>query len=276
MPATSPARLHVLLSRARTTAVVIRRGPSKRVCTFAWNRADDTFSIGQWLRGRIYERRCDLSLDGTYLIYFAMNGRWDSETKGAWTAVSRAPFLKALVLFAKGDCWHGGGLFTGAQRYWLNDGYGHQLMHDCPEVVRDRDYTPVHIGNSECLGVYYPRLLRDGWRLVNPDRLAQNVSLGVFEKEVGGPWMLRKLVNATTSPPVGRGVYYDEHELVNSDSGERLSFPEWEWADLDGERLVWAEAGRLYAGKLAPSGPTAVRQPRDFNSDEYPRIAAPY
>jgi len=40
-----------------------------------------------------------------------MNGKWESETKGAWTAISKTPYLKAISLFAKGDCWNGGGLF---------------------------------------------------------------------------------------------------------------------------------------------------------------------
>ena len=42
--------------------------------------------------------------DSKSLIYFAMNGRWQSETKGSWTAISRVPYLKAVGLYAKGDC----------------------------------------------------------------------------------------------------------------------------------------------------------------------------
>ena len=74
--------------------------------------------------GRIYERRSDLPPDGKHFIYFAMNGRWDSETKGAWTAISRVPYLKATDLFAKGDCWHGGGLFLSGREFWPNNGHG--------------------------------------------------------------------------------------------------------------------------------------------------------
>lgn len=74
-----PARLHVLLARDTKVGLVIRRGPAKSVCTVLWNRERDTFKLGQWMRGRIYERRCDLSPDGTRFIYFAMNGRWQSE-----------------------------------------------------------------------------------------------------------------------------------------------------------------------------------------------------
>lgn len=48
--------------------MVIRRGPSKSVATLLWDRKRNTFHMGQWLKGRIYERRCDLSPDGKYLI----------------------------------------------------------------------------------------------------------------------------------------------------------------------------------------------------------------
>jgi len=54
-----PARLHVLLARDAKVGLVIRRGPSKSVCTVLWNRERDTFKLGQWMRGRIYERRCE-------------------------------------------------------------------------------------------------------------------------------------------------------------------------------------------------------------------------
>jgi hypothetical protein len=80
------------------------------------------------MRGRIYERRCDLSPDGRHFIYFAMNERWQSETRGSWTAISRVPYLKAVSLFAKGDCWHGGGLFLSNRAFWLNAGYGHREL----------------------------------------------------------------------------------------------------------------------------------------------------
>jgi hypothetical protein len=66
-----PARLHVLIARESRTAVVLRRGPSNLVCTVGWNLNDDSFRLGQWLKGRIYERRADLSPDGRHMIYFA-------------------------------------------------------------------------------------------------------------------------------------------------------------------------------------------------------------
>src|SRR5947209_589019 len=113
-----PARVHILLARDARLGVVIRRGPSKQVCTLLWDRTCDRFRVGQWLKGRIYERRSDLSPDGKHLLYFALNGKWQSESRGSWTAISRAPYLKAAAFFPAGDTWGGGGLFTTAHSYW--------------------------------------------------------------------------------------------------------------------------------------------------------------
>ena len=59
-------------------------------------------------KGRIYERRCDLSPDGQLLGYFAADRL---SGFGTWTAVSRPPFLTALALWPKGDAWGGGAFF---------------------------------------------------------------------------------------------------------------------------------------------------------------------
>lgn len=67
----TPARVHAILARERSCAVVFRRGPSDKIAVIGWDLNNDEFTLGQWLRGRIYEYRCDLSPDGKYLLYFA-------------------------------------------------------------------------------------------------------------------------------------------------------------------------------------------------------------
>ena len=51
------ARIHVLLAEEAPLGVVIRRGPSKQVCTIGWDRRRDEFQLGQWLRARTWTRR---------------------------------------------------------------------------------------------------------------------------------------------------------------------------------------------------------------------------
>ena len=264
------------MAREARTGLVIRRGPSNTVAVIGWNLRTDKFSLGQWLRARIYERRCDLSPNGKWFIYFAMNGRWDSQTKGSWTAISRAPFLKAVTLLAKGDCWNGGGLFTDSQHYWINDGYGHVVLSDHGKLQRDVDYQPPELYGGECPGVYYVRLQRDGWSLVRRKNRSEWNDTTVFEKKLRGGWILRKFAHEQAGAPPGKGFYWDEHELEHAESGELVSGKGWEWAELDGQRLVWAEAGRLSTGYLRRGGLHDVRCLRDFNEMIFQPIAAPY
>ena len=267
-----PPRLHVLLARGSRAALVIRRGPSKSVCTVLWNRDRDTFKLGQWMRGRIYERRCDLSPDGKHFIYFAMNGRWQSETKGAWTAISRVPYLKAITLLGKGDCWNGGGLFLSDDEFWLNDGYGHMVLKTARAVRRNANYQPSAYYGGECLTVYYNRLQRDGWVL----RCEDYQGATLFEKKLPRSWVLRKLAFAEIGAPPGRGCYWDAHELNHEPTNTLLAFPEWEWADYDRGRVVWAADGQLRAARLGAGRLVGERMLHDFNGMTFEALAAPY
>jgi hypothetical protein len=84
------ARIFVILARQAPTGVVFRRGPSKSVLLITWNTDHDIFEEGQWLKGRIYERRCDLSPEGDMLIYFAANWKQPHFSWKLWTVAHLA------------------------------------------------------------------------------------------------------------------------------------------------------------------------------------------
>lgn len=270
-----PARIHVLLASQAQLGLVIRRGPSKQVATILWNRRNDEFQLGQWLKGRIYERRSDLSSDGKHFIYFAMNGKWSSETQGSWTAVSRAPYLKALAIFPKGDCWHGGGLWTSSKDYWVNGGHQQSLLRDTTEVRRDNTFKPTENYGGECLGVYYPRLLRDGWRLTDRVTISKWKRHDLFDKQLKHGWTLRKVAHSEIDSPDGKGCYWDEHQLVHTESRKKIDHPDWEWAELDNERLAWASQGKLFAGVVTPDGLANEVELIDFSPMKFKAIEAP-
>src|SRR5215210_4376444 len=113
------ARLYFILARQAPTGVIYRRGKSNQVQLIKWNLENDTFEAGQWLRGRIYERRSDLSPDGALLVYFAAKHSAKTWQQSSWTAISRPPYLKALSFWFKGDCWSGGGLFESNSKLLL-------------------------------------------------------------------------------------------------------------------------------------------------------------
>jgi hypothetical protein len=277
---TFPARVHPILARKSDEAVIIRRGPSKAVCTMLWDRRKDTFKLGQWLRGRIYERRCDLSPDGKYFIYFAMNGKWDGPVNGSWSAISRAPYLKALALWPWGDCWNGGGLFLSGGSFWLNNHWYDEATEANgrldKKLVREPGFPFEENYGGECPGVYYHRLQRDGWKLRRRDLPPHGKCVAVFEKSLAKGWILEKSAHASIHHPVGRGCYYDTHRLIQPESGTVLNHPDWEWAELDRKRLAWVEKGVLYAAQIHRKGLGEVKVLHDFNEMEFEAIAAPY
>src|SRR6478672_9219653 len=113
----SSVRIFGIVARKRRRAVLFRRGPSNQVLLLSWALDSERIVPGQWLKGRIYERRCDLSPSGELLAYFAAKHRGDPPT---WTAVSKPPFLTALAFFPKRDAWGGGGLFETETQLLVN------------------------------------------------------------------------------------------------------------------------------------------------------------
>ncbi len=278
MPA-FPPRLHILFARENPRiGVVIRRGPSKSVCTILWNRRNDTFQLGQWMRGRIYERRSDLSPDGHHMIYFAMNGRWNSEALGSWTAISRVPYLKAVVLAPKGDCWNGGGLFTSPSSYWLNHEHWHsneyyRFLKNDRRLQPELNFRPRAYFGGECTQVYYHRLMRDGWK--KHTRKVRGVD-AIFDRPVNESVILRKLCFAEIGAPPGNGCYYDRHQLLDERGNLLSDHPEWQWAEVDRSRLVWTEGGKLFAGKANARGLKSTKELHDFSAMQFQAIEAPY
>lgn len=130
-------RLYAIVARQARMAVVFRRGPSRWTRLLAWDLANDTITPGQWIKARVYERRCDLSPDGEMLAAFIARHK---PPLGTWTTLSRPPYFTALALWPKGDAWGGGGLFESDRRFGLN--HGSTALQ--PPGVRKREPTPAH------------------------------------------------------------------------------------------------------------------------------------
>ena len=55
-----------------------------------------------------------------------------------------------------------------------------------------------------------------------------------------------------------------------------LDLPDWEWADIDGKRLVWVAAGVLHAAQLTVEGLERETVLFDFNPLVFEQLKAPY
>ena len=248
--------LYVIQARQSDRAVIFRRGPSKQVLLIAWDTATDQFEEGQWFKGRIYERRGDLSPDGELLIYFAANWK---KPHSSWTAVSRPPFLTALAFWPKGDGWGGGGHFLARGHIALNHRANEMEPGSESRIPNWLKVSPFgqHSGWGEDDPVWGERLARDGWVLTSHGRQNENAFDAkvwitfdppiVWEKRHPiwpDQYILRMQI---TGIKERNGRWYRiEHKLNEIEIGRRI-----EWADWarNGD-LLFAAGGRLYRASL--------------------------
>ena len=256
----STARLYVLLAREASVGVVFRRGPSGKVLIVKWNLKEDTFETGQWLKGRIYERRCDLSPDGRLLIYFAANQK---PPYSAWTAISRPPFLKALALWPKRSCWGGGGQFYTATRILLNhEDHTFSLAegYHLPKAFSVEALGP-HSGGGEDDPIWSWRLQRDGWLWTQwPQELKEDRSGAIWIENVPAKvwqkphpkWPEKyKLRQSILGINEGGGPWHVIEHAILGPNGAVDSIGRSEWADWDHNGdLLFAQSGCLY--RLSP------------------------
>jgi hypothetical protein len=241
---------YTILARDQPFEAVFRRGPSKNVLLLGWNTLNDTFQPGQWLKGRIYERRCDLSPKGDLLVYCAANNRAPIYS---WSAISRPPFLTALAMWPKNDAWRGGGLFVSRTRLELNH-YDSELKlaqgFSVPKWLKVTQFGE-RPGRGEDDPIYSERLRRDGWKLVDfPTKTKDDFNAKVW-MEFSPPikwmkpsrkWPRYSLEMSILGIKEKNGPWcVTEHSL--RDGGSRLdNIGRSDWAD-------WSQSGDLLFAK---------------------------
>jgi hypothetical protein len=273
------------MAREAPLAVIFRRGPSKWVQIIKWATRTDSFEAGQWFHGRIYERRCDLSPDGKLIVYFASNQdrrQRSSSYTATWTAVSKLPWITALALWPKGDCWAGGGMFRDDRTVLLN--------HDDAKPHPDHDpgsrlNVLVEHYRGEDGPLFDQRLRRDGW----------------VQECVGGWTQLPKWPPRADPPEVWskphprkplqlvrrlsgffqrRGsvirIYNESFALRRQDQTLEVPLPDAEWAEWDQRgRLVFARGGCLLTASVNKDGNLAETVLADFNAAQPVRTPSP-
>lgn len=255
-------RIHVIIARAASEAIIIRRGPTKQVQLIKWHMKSDTFTHGQWFKGRIYERRCDLSPSGDYFLYFAAK---NSPPLGSWTALSRPPYFTALALWAKGDAWGGGGLFKSDNRIQLNHPEYQMKLHDGFKIPKRVQVEQLResAGRGEDSPIYDLRLMRDGFTPIEgdhpikhrPSPSSEKVRFHSFIPPVvyTKPYVFSKqstyqLYFITYGVGEQMGPWWVcDYTVEDGDGKELIALEGGDWADWDSNGdLLFAQKGKIY------------------------------
>jgi hypothetical protein len=269
-----PCRLFIILAREAPLAVIFRRGPTKWTQLLLWHTDTDEIQLGQWFKGRIFERRCDLSPDGTKLIYFVskINKRTinDNEYTYAWTAISKPPYLTALALWPKGDCWHGGGLFEDNQTVLLNH-KPHQAQPHPNHLPSGLNVFPNPNARGENDPLYSDRLTRDGWVVQQEWKVSYKGLPDFFVTETP-EIRVRQHRSRNYQVIMTRridGLGYRESFNVTNRNGQSVAdVGRVNWVDWDQNgRLVVLKDGKLSVGiEDLEMESFRVRELADFNS----------
>lgn len=282
------ARSYGIVARAARRAVVFRRGPSKRVRLLVWDLKTDTLVAGQWFKGRVYERRCDLTPDGKGLVYFAASFR---QPLYSWTALSKPPFFTAIALWPKGDCWGGGGLFESNLHLRLNHQASRTKLADGFVLPRRFRVTPfgAYSGRGEDDPILGARMSRDGWMesstpssvIESRKRLARFgwsfapplVCEKTFRLRKGTSASLRIFLHAVGERQ-GRW-YVETAELINQTNRVLHAFGRIDWADFDHNGdVIYGKDGCLFR-LVARSRSFEPRLIADLNAMEFEPVAPP-
>jgi hypothetical protein len=279
-----PPRLGFLQARRAAVAVIFRRGPSKRVELIRWDTEHDIIERGHWFHGRIYNRRSDLSPDGTKLIYFAskFTARTvnDREYTYAWTAISKPPWLTALALWPKGDCWWGGGLFGDDRTVFLNHRPNEATPrkdHQPPRGLKIRANRKAH-GEDDPL--YSERLTRDGWQVLDEWEV-DFLGLPEFYKTIQPQRRTRSHPHLGLAIELTRhldGLKYRERFTVTGAGPSAPNLEHADWVDWDHRgRLIVLRNGRLAVANVHEGRVGALRELVDLTPDRpEPRVAPDY
>lgn len=298
---TDGVNLYVLVAQAARIAVVFRRGPARRTQLLIWRLDTDTVESGQWFKGRIYERRCDLSADGTLLALFCASFR---KPLFSWTAITRPPYVAPLALWPKGDCWGGGGLFEGGALK-LNHGSG--VAGENTLKLDPAFRLPAHLsmqplsmplGQGEDDPLRVLRMERDGWQWIGAKpgphiRQTKSNVYRLFDK----PFVARRQIPGHQPGPLflqlqhhaiaeNQGRWYLETaQIVDGENKMLMDLGRVDFADLDpGGDVLYGAKGCLYRLPLtqwagseqgkSDSAPAPLRV-ADLNGQRFEIVSAP-
>ncbi len=223
----SKAKVHILLARESSLALIIRRKPTKRTCTILWDRADNTFSSGDCVT-MIEAKYCDLSPDGKHLFYFA------GIRNNYWVAICKTPILSDKVVHLKHPVY--GGNFIDNNKFQVHNPFNYFFEKE--EFIKSSHF---HLKNSFIDGegddyyrAYINRLIRDGWEVLTIENKNIGYKKYILKKKLTYSWHLEKTF-------IGRR---EEYRLIKNN--EAIDCLGWDWAEYDKGELLFTKEGCLY------------------------------
>lgn len=293
MARTQPCRIDGILAAEANIAVIFRRGPNAVFQMLVWDLNTDTVTPGQWLTGKVFTERCDISPDGKHVVVFSRGYSVEPlgvnlaqvETLPAryWTTVCRPPFFSPIAVWATLMSYCGGGFWTSNESLaTFKDLYIWDVILPPPPGLSVTE-TPKELAQDHSLP---RRLERHGWSASELNwerecsqtmgrRGAQRVS---FLAHSTNPIvsLAKTFLSGTIQADIAQSRQY--WSLRDATGKERLGWARKEnhpqWVDIDQNgRIVFGDRGCLWAWADFPNGKPSLIA--DLTANRYEEIMAP-
>lgn len=264
------ARIYVLISPQSNQAIIIRTGPAEHNLTIGWNLRSDKFTQGQWLKGKIYIEKCDISPDGQHWVYFAYKHH-------AYTVIARTPYLRALHYFENETTYGGGGYFHDDQNISL---YVYPIeakdIQSKNFIINKQPFNDNPLHNIPILAAH---LKKNEWNCLSLKPWDEG---SIFQKNIDLQWQFTMTKIPYDSVRSDGGKKYFAYTLEHLPSHSIITTDDWDWADYDAfnNRMIWAEFGKIMSGKLRVSKTNAdladIKCLLNMNDMVFEPLTAPY
>ena len=226
-----------------------------------WDLGSDVITGGQWLSGRLYNKRCGISPDGELFIYFC--GKFKSSPR-TFTAICRPPYFTALAFWPDDSTWGGGGFFKSSNRVILNYGFNSKELNDYANIPRG-----FEVSNMSAHKQQYPHThaatRSQGWVLVQEGSEGRWNEHDTMRLAYEKPWIFHKqnpVFKTVTLQRQGLGMFerngprtIHDYKMVDEQRDARANLynpvetqlGQLDWADWDDDgSLLFSKDGCLY------------------------------
>jgi hypothetical protein len=246
---TARPRLFGIPATDAPVVAVLRRGPSAWAHVGRWELDPPVYRPGSWLRATVYPQRCDLSPDGRWLSYFALDAHAHWAAGSTYVAVSRLPWVSALAAWGTQGTWTRG-------LHFVSD---RSVQEAGAPDAGSLDLPALGCGLAVTRAASFAVERRRGWTETadTPPRAAQDMwdeqRAVRMTKPQPGAGSRPSLVVRGRAAAFRSGASHDASYTLH-DSGTVLALPGVQWADWasDGSLLVATTDGHLqirhYAG----------------------------
>lgn len=263
------AKVFAFIPQESGNALILRRGKSSHVGVYSWDFKSDEIKLSQWLNGRIYEYRSDISPDGKYFIYSA------NQKGEGYTVISHAPWIKAIS-FWRNIGGLGGGIFTSNKNYILRNNFLSRHEFSDKALTKVGEYGILGKGDTFKViednifnyGTYHARLVRNSWKVKNYEK-----KFIIFFKEISSEVILEKkyYLNAVKK---GSKHQWEFHTIYMNE--QIIDKKEWEWCEWEDGVFFYSMKGCLYRVSLGDICKEKRHLIYDFNDEVFETKIASY